>query len=137
MVTMSQKSSVLQPAKSVSQALTPESHAGPEESTRTQLLADIREVFEVSEKKEISSEALVAALGAMHDRPWGECNRGKALTQSWLARWLRPFGVHPKNVGPKYDRAKGYTLESFADVFKRYIPPIQPSTCTLPMKSTA
>ena len=33
------------------------------------------------------------------------------------------FGVHPKNVGPKRDQAKGYTLESFADAFKRYIPP--------------
>jgi hypothetical protein len=65
----------------------------------------------------------------MCDRPWGECNRGKALTQNWLARRLKPFGVHPKNVGPKRDQAKGYTLESFADAFKRYIPPpIQPST---------
>jgi hypothetical protein len=59
----------------------------------------------------------------MCDRPWGECNRGKALTQNWLARRLKPFGVHPKNVGPKRDQAKGYTLESFADAFKRYIPP--------------
>jgi hypothetical protein len=85
------------------------------------LLTDIREAF--GTKKEIASVALVAALVAMCDRPWGECNRGKALTQNWLARRLKPFGVHPKNVGPKRDQAKGYTLESFADAFKRYIPP--------------
>lgn len=85
------------------------------------LLTDIREAF--GTKKEIASVALVAALVAMCDRPWGECNRGKMLTQNWLARRLKPFGVHPKNVGPKSDQAKGYTLESFADAFKRYIPP--------------
>jgi putative DNA primase/helicase len=92
-----------------------------EQSLGVMLLTDIREVF--GTKKEIASVAPVAALVAMCDHPWGECNRGKALTQNWLARRLKPFGVHPKNVGPKRDQAKGYTLESFADAFKRYIPP--------------
>jgi putative DNA primase/helicase len=92
-----------------------------EQSLGVMLLTDIREAF--GTKKEIASVALVAALAAMCDRPWGECNRGKVLTQNWLARRLKPFGVQPKNVGPKRDQAKGYTLESFADAFKRYIPP--------------
>ncbi len=87
------------------------------------LLTDIRSVFEEKGCDRMTSADLIAALVAVTDRPWGECNHGKALTQNQLARRLKPFGVHPKNVGPKRDQAKGYTLESFADAFKRYIPP--------------
>ncbi len=94
-----------------------------EQSFGAMLLADIREVFEEKGEKGTTSEALVAALIAMRDRPWGECNRGKGLTQNWLARRLKPFGVAPKNVGTKHDRAKGYKLEFFADAFERYLSP--------------
>jgi hypothetical protein len=87
------------------------------------LLADIRAVFDARGAKDISSADLVAALVAMHDRPWGECNHGKALTQNLLARRLKPFGVFTKDVGPEQNRVKRYTLESLVDAFARYIPP--------------
>ena len=47
------------------------------------------------------------------------------MTQNGLARRLKNFGITPKNIGPKHDRAKGYELETFADVFARYIPGFQ------------
>ena len=55
----------------------------------------------------------------MPERPWSECNRGKAMTQNLLAKRLKPFGIWPKKVGPE---VSGYALESFADSFVRYIP---------------
>jgi Protein of unknown function (DUF3631) len=60
----------------------------------------------------------------MPERSWGECNHGKALTQNGLARRLKPFDIFTKGIGPEQKRVKGYTLESFADAFKRYLPPI-------------
>jgi Protein of unknown function (DUF3631) len=57
-------------------------------SHRAALLADIREVFAENGSDRISSFDLVAALVAMADKPWGECNHGKPLTQNGLARQL-------------------------------------------------
>jgi Protein of unknown function (DUF3631) len=76
----------------------------------------------------ISSEALVGALAAMPDRPWGEANNGRVITQNWLARQLDKFGIEPKTIrtGPK--TPKGYTREIFEDAFSRYLPDFQTAT---------
>ena len=92
-----------------------------DQSFNTQLLGDIREVIEAKGGTYITSAELVAALVAMTDRPWGECNHGKAMTQNGLARRLKGFGIGTINVGPKKDRAKGYEFESFTDTFSRFI----------------
>ena len=86
------------------------------------MLADIREAFEDTSKDELPSKALVEALAAMADRPWGECNHGKPITQNWLARRLKGFGIRPGNIGPKEERAKGYQRADFEDAFSRYLP---------------
>ena len=59
----------------------------------------------------------------MADRPWGECNKGKALTQNWLARRLKPFSIRPEKVGPESKRVSGCRAECFDDAFDRYIFP--------------
>ncbi len=89
------------------------------------LLADIRGVFEDKDTERMTSADLVAALVAMADRPWGECNRVKPLTQSGLARKLKDFKIRPEMIGPKARRVSGYTLKSFEDSFARYIPAFQ------------
>jgi putative DNA primase/helicase len=86
------------------------------------LLADIREVFAENGGDRMSSADLVAALVAMADKPWGECNRGRPLTQNGLARRLKGFGISPKHVGPKNSRINGYELIAFKDAFSRYLP---------------
>jgi Protein of unknown function (DUF3631) len=91
-----------------------------EASFFAQLLSDIRDIF--AGREELSSEILTKGLLALSDRPWGECNRGKPLTQNKLARWLKEFEIRPKDIGPKTDRVKGYECKAFADAFKRYIP---------------
>ena|SRR5208283_4220420 len=59
----------------------------------------------------------------MPERSWAECNHGKPLSPNGLARHLKKFDIFTKDVGPAEKRVKGYTLESFADAFARYIPP--------------
>jgi putative DNA primase/helicase len=109
------------------EAATAASKAPAEESSQMQLLLDIRDVFEEKNREgegcqEIFSEALVTALLEMQDRPWGECNKGKALTQNKLARMLKPYGVATKTLRNGYAKAKGYERKDFADAFNRYIP---------------
>jgi hypothetical protein len=43
----------------------------------------------------------------MQDRPWGECNKGEALTQNKLARMLKPYGVATKTLRNGITKAKG------------------------------
>jgi hypothetical protein len=98
---------------------------GPGHSSRDRSLSvtpsPIREAFGSLDR--ISSEALVAALVDMKDRPWGECNHGKALTQNQLARKLKPFGLKPKNIKEADGRVpKGYMRADFEETCERYLP---------------
>jgi hypothetical protein len=63
---------------------------------------------------------LVTALLEMQDRPWGECNKGKALTQNKLARMLKLMASRRKPCGT-VAKAKGYERKDFADAFSRYL----------------
>jgi Protein of unknown function (DUF3631) len=96
-----------------------------EQSFSTQLLADIRGVFHDNTYTRIFSADLIAKLIAMADRPWCECNHGKALTQNGLSRHLKKFGIRPETIRIGDDQAKGFKLEFFADAFKCYLPPFQ------------
>jgi len=94
----------------------------------TMLLADIREAFAERNSERLASEDLVAALVAMKDRPWGECNHGKALTQNGLARRLKPYEIRPADMRVGGLHIKGYNRADFADAFSRYLlsTPIDP-----------
>jgi Protein of unknown function (DUF3631) len=93
-----------------------------DDSLSVRLLADTREVLEGTGKDELPSKALVDALVGMSDKPWCEINHGKPITQSWLARRLKDYGIRPGNIGPKKERAKGYLADEFKDAFSRYLP---------------
>jgi putative DNA primase/helicase len=92
--------------------------ASEDESLGVRLLADIKLAFK--ERAELPSAIVVEALKAMADRPWSEANKGKPITQNWLARKLRQFGIFPTLVTD--ERRGGYKLDSFKDAFSRYIP---------------
>jgi Protein of unknown function (DUF3631). len=46
---------------------------------------------------------------------------GKPISEAWLARQLRRFGIRPKTLRIDDDRAKGYERAAFADAFDRYL----------------
>jgi hypothetical protein len=125
------------PDKAKQAALSLSGVENEEPSQNTLLLADIRDAFDATDDLYMRSSDLVAALVAMPERPWGECNHGKALTQNGLARRLKPFKVWTKDVGPEAKRNKGYLRESFADAFNRYLPPSSTAHPHTTMKSTS
>ena len=102
-----------------------QSRTGEETSRLEQLLADIKVVAFVAEgDDEVRSADLVERLVALLGRPWAEMGRNeKPLTQTKLARILKPLGIGPDNVGPKDARVRGYKREQFNEAFARYLAP--------------
>jgi 5S rRNA maturation endonuclease (ribonuclease M5) len=88
----------------------------------TMLLADIWQVFQEACAVRMFSKSIVEQLCAMTDRPWPEAHHGKPITETWLARRLRSFGIAPRNTRNGMEQAKGYAAEDFVEVFERYLP---------------
>ena len=84
-----------------------------EQSTKVRLLGDIKAVFEEKAADRLASVDLVEALVAMEDRQWAEW-RGKPITQTGVARLLKPFGISPVK--------RSYQFFQFEDAFARYLP---------------
>lgn len=95
-----------------------------DDSIPTQLIADIKAVFEAQGVERISSEDLVRELIDMEDRPWPEYRDGRQITKTGVARILKPFGVRPKTIRLNTGKLlKGYQLDWFAEIFKTYLGP--------------
>jgi putative DNA primase/helicase len=86
-----------------------------------ELLADIRASFGERNVDRLFSADLVAMLVAMEGRPWAEFRGGKPLTQSSLARLLKPFRVAPTTIRIGERTAKGYQLSDFRECFEAYL----------------
>ncbi len=46
----------------------------------------------------------------------------QGVTELWLARVLRPYGVRPRTIWLGEESAKGYVEEDFMELFRRYFP---------------
>src|SRR5206468_10435066 len=86
------------------------------------LLLDIFVVFTLEQADRLFSRALAEGLGRFGDHSWAEMLNGKAITGTWLAQQLRPYGIRPKTLWIGDTSAKGYTFEDLQEVFQRYIP---------------
>jgi putative DNA primase/helicase len=86
------------------------------------LLLDILLVFARAREDRIWSRRLVAELNGFGGRPWAEIRKGKEATELWLAQRLRPYGIRPKSLWIEGVSSKGYEMEDFREVFRRYIP---------------
>jgi putative DNA primase/helicase len=86
------------------------------------LLLDIFIIFVESKADRLFSRDLLDALNQrFSDRPWTDLRKGRQITDLWLAQMLRPYGVRPRNIHIAGIQAKGYLLDEFKDVFRRYI----------------
>jgi putative DNA primase/helicase len=101
----------------------------PTMSTGTELLADIKEVFEHKLVSKISTADLIAALCDDDEKVWATYNRGKPVSPRQIAKRLGDFGIKSKNVRIGYGQAKGFEFEQFQEAFARYLspPPENPS----------
>jgi hypothetical protein len=87
-------------------------------------LADVAAIFETTGMEKLSSHDLITALNNMEDRPWPEWKRGQPMTKNSLARLLKPFSIHPKQMrfAPKPAKTmKGYEAAPIKEAKGRYV----------------
>ena len=97
--------------------------ARDDDSLGVRLLQDVRSIFvDQHVVDRLPSAALVDALVAMEEAPWGDL-KGKPLDPRALARRLRPYGIRPHNIRlPDGTVPKGYDRGDFDDAWSRYVP---------------
>ena len=86
------------------------------------LLLHIMIVFAAAKAERRFSREMVVELNRLGARAWSELGDGRSITEMWLARQLRPYGIRPKTVWIGEAHAKGYLKEDFGEAFRRYIP---------------
>jgi hypothetical protein len=97
-----------------------------EPSLGIRLLADLRIVF--GDASEMPSKAILAALSALPESPWGDV-RGKPIDERGLANRLRQYGVRPKVLRIGTQTPRGYAKADLIDAWSRYLPlPPSPGT---------
>jgi putative DNA primase/helicase len=91
--------------------------AKQDQSKRTMVLGDIRDIFAARpEADRVSSAELTNALGAMENRPWSEWRNGKPMTPTALAWLLAPFGIMPGTKRDGDSTFKGYLRSDFTQL---------------------
>lgn len=90
-------------------------------SIATELLSDIKQVFETSSKATFFSYELMMELTRDPDSRWSTWNRGKEMTPRQLSMRLSNFGIRSKTVRRGVDTKKGYQKAQFDDAFERYL----------------
>ena len=105
------------------------------ESMGSELLADIRTVFEARRVDRISSADLIASLCADEEAPWATYNRGKPISPRQLARKLDAYSICSKTIRIGYATPKGFERSQFEESFSRYLP-IPPEISATPQHSS-
>jgi hypothetical protein len=96
---------------------------GDSESERVQLLADLRELFDVEPSGVLFTKAILADLAKRDDRLWSEWKNGKPITGRQIASLLKPLGITTnQTVRRGVDHDKGYKRKDLEDAFERYLP---------------
>lgn len=98
------------------------SNIGTANDSGNELLADIREAFDVLATDKLSTLKLINALLLDEERPWATYNRGKPITPRQVAKRLASYGITSKTLREGYLTFKGYEKKQFDDAFNRYLP---------------
>lgn len=93
-----------------------------DDSLRLRLLSDTRRVFAgVGYPERVRSADLVTALQGLEDGPWAE-GLDKPLSQTKMARLLKPYDIEPKQLRFGETTGKGYERSPLEDAWARYLP---------------
>jgi putative DNA primase/helicase len=106
-----------------------------QQSTGTELLADIQEIFETRAVDRISTESLISALLKDDEKPWATYNRGQRITPRQVARVLKGYGILSRSIRIGVETPKGYMLDQFKEAFSRYLETTSPESATTPQAS--
>jgi putative DNA primase/helicase len=98
----------------------------------SELLRDIRQVFEMEGGAAIHTSVLAEALLTLDDSRWGDWNRGRGINGKGIAKLLKPYQVKSRQIKIHGVNKHGYQLASFERVFQKYCPiPPSPNATTL------
>ena len=112
------------------------SGAAQEPTTQsTELLFDIRSVFDATGDQKISTAELLRALIGKEESPWATCNAGKPMTARNLAKRLSEYSIKSMNVRFGHEVAKGFHRSQFEDAFARYLPQTSPEIPATPRQN--
>ncbi|MGM0824597.1 MAG: DUF3631 domain-containing protein [Pseudomonadota bacterium] len=100
----------------------------------TELLKDVRGVFQKREHDRIFTGDLLEELCADQEAPWITWNRGKRITDRQLSKKLGDFGIKSKTIRAGNEIKKGYKLADFRDAFVRYLPPTPAFSSVTPLQ---
>ena len=87
------------------------------------LLSDVRSCFDATRADRLKSWRLLDMLKLNEDAPGSEFSRGFPLTTAGLARLLKPFDIHPRDLRFEDGIFKGYQRSDFEDAWARNLPP--------------
>ena len=87
----------------------------------TELLCDIRDIFETKKDDKISTDDLIKMLASDNEKPWQTYNNGGPLTPRQLASILKPYRISSKKIRAGCVTLQGYELNQFQDTFDRYL----------------
>jgi len=101
---------------------------GEAPSIGTELLADIKEVFENKRVTKIFGADLLAALLEDEEAPWATWNRGNPMSPRQLTAKMGEFGIKSGQIRIGIHGKKGYSIEQFSDAFSRYLSSLSADT---------
>ena len=93
-----------------------EDHASP----GLQLLSRLRDIF--GKRSTMSTEQILERLNDVESETSWEDFHGRPLTPTTLARLLKPYDVHPRQVRVGSRTYKGYHRDDLVDAWDRYLP---------------
>lgn len=86
-----------------------------------QLLEDCLKVFDLlNEPERLKTISLINGLNELLGGEYSGVRYGKGINDRLLAKWLRPYGITPKQIRFGEEGGKGYYKVEFEEVFNRY-----------------
>ncbi len=110
------------PEKALTAALALSARDNDATSLGTELLADMEALYNSKGIAYLYTSDLIEALCKEDERPWATYNRGRPITPRQIAKLLKEYGIHSKNIKSSYGSVqKGYERSQFTDAFSRYL----------------
>ncbi|SAK97663.1 hypothetical protein AWB75_07141 [Caballeronia catudaia] len=106
-------------ARRAALALSGEAEAS--QSTGTELLTDIHEVFETQNAQRIFSADLLNALLSDEEKRWATWRGGRPMTLKQLSSRLSEYDIKSAQIRIGYESKKGFLRSQVDDAFNRYL----------------
>ena len=107
-------------------------------SIGSELLEDIREIFESKGSDRIGTADLIKILCQDEEKPWLTYNKGNPIRPRQVANKLKAYGIESKNLRIGGSVVKGFESKQFEEAFASYLShPLKEFSTTLQMNTNA